>query len=328
MKKNKNTEYILRHYNIKDIMESYVGKVHRVYALTDGEFNAAFKLVCEKKNYLLKVAPPQETDVLSYESGLMSNEYNLLKAIAEKSKVKVPNVYRKDFTRRELDTDFLLLEFFDDCLPYNKYCKKMTKVERGNLMFELGQEVARLHQIHGLASFGYTHQKQHTNWRDTFMFMFNQVIDDIRKQNIRVFAGDKITHYIQKNIKELDAVKEPTLTHFDIWGGNVFVNIKTHRLHGIVDPERGFYGDPLGDFISIDLLSSIEKNSKFLDGYRNVRHIDFSENDRIRMNMLRLYLALVMMAESPLRYGKNSFKAITRNWVCKKIIKKVLAGKY
>ena len=322
---NANTKYVLKNYNIKEIVLPHTGEIKSIIPLKDGEFNAAYKLVGERGNYLLKAAPPPDADVLQYERGLMKNEYNLLSTIKKYSRVRVPAIIHKDFSRRELDTDYMILEFFDNAKPLNKI--KLSKVEYGNLMFELGQEVAKLHMTKTGAVFGYSHQKLHANWRDAFTVMFNQVVDDCNKRNIKIYQGKQAADYVTKNLRELEAVKEPVLTHFDIWPGNIFVDTKTKRFRGLIDAERGYYGDPAGDFISLNPFSPIEQNDKFLDGYRNIRRFEIDENIRIRMNMLRLYLGVIMTAEAPVRWGRGLYTKI-RQYIGKSIIKKVLNNKY
>ena len=52
-----------------------MGNVTDIAALGAGEFNSVYKVTCDNDtSYALKIAPPQNAKVLSYENNLMKSE--------------------------------------------------------------------------------------------------------------------------------------------------------------------------------------------------------------------------------------------------------------
>ena len=70
------TKYNATEAEIKELFSFHkIGNVIDIAALGFGEFNAAYKVTCDNGNsYALKIAPPQNAKVLSYENNLMKSE--------------------------------------------------------------------------------------------------------------------------------------------------------------------------------------------------------------------------------------------------------------
>ena len=99
----------------------------------------------------------------------------------------------------------------------------------------------------------------------------------------------------------LNVVKTPRLVDFDLWAGNVFLNAPDCTdITGVIDFEQCFFGDPLADFTAaVHLLENVESEQDFLEGYAQIRGpLHFSEDDRIRMDLYRLYMQIILFVEA------------------------------
>jgi aminoglycoside phosphotransferase (APT) family kinase protein len=105
----------------------------------------------------------------------------------------------------------------------------------------------------------------------------------------------------------LDDVTTPVLVHFDLWDGNILIDLAsgTPRIGGLIDAERAFWGDPLADFVSLALLGDIRQDEAFLAGYQEAggpARLDASSP--VRLALYRSYLYLIMLVEAvPRGYG-------------------------
>ncbi len=106
----------------------------------------------------------------------------------------------------------------------------------------------------------------------------------------------------------LNEIKTPHLVDFDMWAGNIFIDEATcSHITGIIDFERSFFGDPAADFTSAMMLfDNVEDEPDFRKGYSEISNVPFkiTDNDRIRMNLYRLYMAVIIFVES-YRYDED-----------------------
>ena len=112
----------------------------------------------------------------------------------------------------------------------------------------------------------------------------------------------------------LDEVTTPVLVHFDLWDGNILVDLdgEAPRIGGLIDAERAFWGDPLADFVSLALLGDVRQDEAFLAGYREAggpARLDASS--RVRLALYRSYLYLIMLVEA----APRGYDASRRGWL-------------
>jgi aminoglycoside phosphotransferase (APT) family kinase protein len=101
----------------------------------------------------------------------------------------------------------------------------------------------------------------------------------------------------------LDEVTTPALVHFDLWSGNILLG--DSAITALIDGERMFWGDPLAEFASLNLLGGPEDDPDLLAGYAAGGGLTaFDEQARLRMALYRAYLYLIMLTEvHPRDYG-------------------------
>ncbi|WP_051765904.1 aminoglycoside phosphotransferase family protein [Saccharothrix syringae] len=244
--------------------------------LTEGMFNTAYRLTAaDGREAVLKVAPPPDVPLLTYERDLMSTEALAFRLMAERG-LPVPEVL--------LHEDGLLLMTALRGAPW--HAAGLSGVERAALRRELGGVVRRLHGITGEV-FGYVQGPNGATWREAFGNMVAAVLADARRFGVEL---PDVRPAFDGCADLLDEVTTPVLVHFDLWEANIFV--ADGHIEGIIDPERAFFGDPLAEIPSVALFS--EPDEDYLAGYGVT---GFSEAERTRIALYRAYLCLVMLVE-------------------------------
>ncbi len=306
-------------------------EVTKIKELEQGMFNSAYEISGTGKlteGAVLKVGPLPETELLIYEKEIMTTEAKVLKKLFEIG-LPVPEVLASDFSKTSIPSDYFFMTKLEG-VTLKQANKKKIKQSRPYLMRKLGKHNAEIHSVRG-DYFGYIKDDAHyrfNSWSGAFSCMMEDILLDGRKRGSKLLY-DKILGVVSKYKDVLDEVKEPRLVSFDMWAGNVFVKEGGEGLDvsGIIDFERAFYGDPYADFTSaMQIFSDVENEAEFIAGYEEAsgQKLLFSKNAGIRMNLYRLYMAVIMNVET-YRYGKMyaGIVKIYTNAVINKLIKKL-----
>lgn len=121
-----------------------------------------------------------------------------------------------------------------------KECRELTAIH-----IETGRLNRRINSIKG-PYFGLPGQPeiQGEDWFFVFYRMFELGVMDARKRNIDLkISKDAMLGLLWRDREIFKEVAEPSLVHWDLWDGNVFV--KNGKITGLIDWERSVYGDPL-----------------------------------------------------------------------------------
>jgi aminoglycoside phosphotransferase (APT) family kinase protein len=179
----------------------------------------------------------------------------------------------------------------------------MTPAQLAEVRRELGGTCARLHRVSG-PRFGYPRRDGHTRsdrWRDSFLTIVDDVLADAAEYRRELPAPvDAIRAVFDRHAHLLDDVTTPTLVHFDLWDGNVFVvrHGDGFRVEGLLDGERAFYGDPIAELVSLALFDDPADVPGLLPGYLGR---PLTDRERTRLAMYTAYLYLIMATEAATR---------------------------
>lgn len=305
-------------YDAKKLFdESGVGIAESIKEVEAGEFNTIFQIKSGDKKYFIKFGSSPEVKVLSYEKDILNTEiyfYNKLEGTA----VKRPNVVFSDSTRSKIGVDYFIMEALN--APLLGYTFPSTS-QRKRFSYQLGANLAELHKIKG-EGFGYPQCGLEQTWEDAYKKMINNLIADATVLDIKLdsYRINNVLNYAGSYLKK---VVEPSLVHFDVWMGNIFVS-KTHNYQGLIDWERAMWGDPVGDFISLNLFKKFENNTYLIKGYNSVTPFEITEEVLIRANLLRMYLGMIMMIEPCTRWRKGSLIYLGRRIIGKRLFNKAI----
>lgn len=300
----------------KIFSKNNLGTVSESKQLSGGEFNSVYKVITDKGQFVIKIAPDNES-VLTYEKNIAGSEKFALEKLCNNPYAIVPRVIASSDSDDKFD--YLIIEFVEGKMLLNQ---RVGKENYNGIMFELGKAIAEFHNIQCDSGFGYLQNGLKQTWREAYFDMINNIIEDGKKANCKIPYSDEIMRMINKCEFALDEVKAPSILHFDLWQGNIF--IKDGKLFAVIDFERTILGDPLGDFIHLNYLPpfDVDKNKSLIDGYNSVANnkLSFNRNELIRLYLMRIYLGLVAFVEPYYRFSKFNVMFYARKSFAKKFM--------
>lgn len=296
------------------------GAVTEVRELTAGMFNAGYAVTCaDGSRAMLKIAPPDDVPVLSYEHGLMRTEADFFQRSA--GVIPAPTVLAYDTSRTVVDREVLVLGFLDGA-PLNTARRSLSSEQRAAVQRELGGVVARLSTITG-TRFGYDRTDGSLSgdtWSGAFEQMVTAVLTDAEHYRVRLpRSARNLPDSVRRAAADLDVIQTPSLVHFDMWQGNIFVRVADGiaGIEGVIDGERAFWGDALADLVSTALFGDPRRDSDFLAGYGSAagQPLDLGPAAQLRLAFYRAYLDLIMIVEGAPRGYRGLEQRMTRAYV-------------
>ncbi len=279
-------------------------EIRSIEELTEGMFNSAYAIRGMgpmEDGIILKIGPAPGTELLTYEKDILRMEVEVYRLLQDRP-IKIPKLLVWDYSHEEIPCDYFFMERVDGCL-WKNCAQRITPESRRQLMYELGESNAAVHSVKG-QWFGYMKEDRRfrfDTWAAAFSAMMADILEDGRKRNCALPYGE-IERALKAQEDCLNAVRTPCLVDFDMWAGNVFVDEEScSRITGVIDFERSFFGDPAADFTSaMGLFEDVEEEPDFQRGYSEISQAPFeiTEADRIRMNLYRLYMSVILFVES------------------------------
>lgn len=274
-------------------------QVTGVTPLYGGTFNEVSRVtLADGRRLILKVPPPPDVPVLAYERGILRTEALFYELAAPHR--QLPAVIHAGFGRQDNVGDFLLMTELPG-QPWPAVADRIGDRERRRLRGELGRIVAGLHAMTG-SGFGYPARPLTASWRTAFGGMLDTILTEADQYRVTLpLPPGVIWQRAVKHGSVLDEVTTPVLVHFDLWDGNILIDLdgKAPRIGGLIDAERAFWGDPLTDFVSLALLGDIRQDEAFLAGYREAGGpVRLDASSPVRLALYRSYLYLIMLVEA------------------------------
>ncbi|WP_310832972.1 phosphotransferase family protein [Paenibacillus pedocola] len=267
--------------------------------LTGGFFNTAYDLLLsDGRSVILKVAPSEETQTLSYEKDIMRAEVEAMRLVAARGKVPVPVVYSFDESRSLIPCPYFFMEKVEG-QPYSEVKESYSAGERAAVEAELGRYQRLINEFTGpgFGLFGRDTEGTAASWRETFTTMISNLFADARNLNAVLPASEEeIRQVLEQYLPALDEVTEPRLIHWDLWNGNLFV--KDGVIVSIIDWERALWGDVLMEYY----FRHFENSQAFIQGYGQTFD---SPNEHLRKKLYDFYLDLILVIECYSRQYKD-----------------------
>ncbi|GAA5070064.1 aminoglycoside phosphotransferase (APT) family kinase protein [Thermocatellispora tengchongensis] len=282
--------------------------------LADGYANAVWRLTTDDgRRLVLKLSPPPELEQLTYERGLLRTEARVYELCA-KAGVPVPELVRAGFDDPVLGGDYLVLADLDG-VPWNRAGDRLSEEQQRAIRRELGGHMARFNAITG-TEYGYpSGAPAGPTWRVAFLAMVRALLADSRRYGIALpLPPAEIAAIVEGAAGALDDVRTPSLVHFDIWPGNVFLTFGDGppRIQAIIDHERSFWGDPLADFVTPTIFGELDETDDLVTGYREAGGtVELTPSARTRLALYRAYLYLILLVENgPRQYPEESYARV------------------
>ena len=262
--------------------------------LSEGFFNVAYEVILPGKEIILKIAPPINSKIMTYEHNIMQAEVDALRTVKTNTTVPVPEVLYYDASHNLCNADYFFMEKIEGESYHKLKNDGMPEEVQKEIMYDIGRYNYEMNQILG-TKFGYIGlaDKQGLNWRETFLSMIEDILKD--GEDIDVSLGveyEAVRTLINKASFVLDEVKQPVFVHWDLWEGNVFV--KDGEITGIIDFERAMWADPLMEYS----FRAHSNNEDFIAGYG----VDLRKKVPVRALLYDIYLYLIMVIETKYRH--------------------------
>ena len=262
--------------------------VPRIAELTEGMCNAAYKLTFEDGfQTILKIASPIKTGFMTNECNLMEAEVKAMKLVAQNTGIKVAAVYRYDTSKELCDGDYFFMESLEGT-SWISVMDRLGEEENSRLRMEVGKLQKQLSEVTG-DKFGLLGDSVHQfdNMYEFIYFLLNNVLNDAeRRAVVTGVPKDRILAKLSRDKVLFEKIKTPTLVHWDMWEGNIFV--KEGEISGIIDWERAMWGEPFMD----DRFRYHNRHSDFLKGF-GINELSEEELKRIYWYDILLYLTMM-----------------------------------
>lgn len=261
--------------------------------LTEGMFNAAYRVdFTDGSSSVLKISAADDSGYLSNEINLMQAEVTAMQIAREHQLPFVPEMQYADFSRTLCSGSY----FFMTCLPGRSLaaCRSdLTDETAARICTQAGEFQRRMTAIRS-DSFGLLGDtKRFSCLFDLLHFMFENVLHDARARSIRLpMHSDELFARLNADRPVFDAVRVPSLVHWDMWEGNLFV--ADGELCGVIDWERAMWADPFMD----DRFRRHSRSAAFLAGYGQAV---FSPEEQRRLAWYDVFLYITMTVESVYR---------------------------
>ena len=109
------TKYEATLEEIRDLFSFHkLGNVADISPLGNGEFNSAYKVMLDDgKSFALKIAPPEDATVLTYEKNMMESEVFWYKMMHENTDILCPEVYVSDFSKDIVKSNCFIMQMME-----------------------------------------------------------------------------------------------------------------------------------------------------------------------------------------------------------------------
>lgn len=276
--------------------------------LTEGLCNTAYRIeFTDGSQSILKVASDSTEGYLSNEISMMETEVKAMRIMRDNGAVRVADVQYYDKSKTVCSGTYFFMEALEG-QSYISLRSGFTEEEAAQLDFESGQVERSIASVKN-SRFGFlgSEEYQYDCLYDFIHKLFENVLHDMKARDIPTEPSPEETFsLLEKDKKYFDEVKEASLTHWDMWEGNIFVSDK--HICGIIDWERAMWAEPLFD----NRFRSEKVNINMLKGYGQT---EFSYAEKRRILWYDLFLYVTMKTEDFYRgYGTaESVEAMQKN---------------
>lgn len=298
------TKYLLSDSTIKSMFKKAgIEGITKIAPLGAGEFNAVYEITADKA-YVLKIAPNQNTPVMTYEKDMMQTEVYWYDIIRNNTDIRVPEVYYTDFSKTLIPSDWFIMEKLEG-KQRNEISIDKTEIEK-----KTAQMVAQIHKIKN-DEYGYIQNQLYDNWYDALTNMIKNLLLDAQRMHKKSKRGEKLLAYAEKYKSILMSVP-CCMVNYDIWDPNVICRYNENNEIEFqwIDPERSFWGDRIFDFMClgniIGLMKDKESSIKYYNEVSDIP-VELNKETSIRFAFAMGLMALIQDVEKYYRYSPRHF---------------------
>lgn len=278
--------------------------------IVSGFYNAIYYVKISSSELVLKVAPSEDISILTYERDIIKREvkvYEIMKSLG----VPVPKVYVSDYSKSVIDSDYYIMNYIEGSTLFEL---RDSGIDKEKIYFQLMKYLSQIHS-QKMDFFGYDNfDKKPRSIKEAYFLMLDNLLNDANRANLELpsYVHDLIS-MVKRLEGKLSYNNKPSLLHFDLWDGNIF--IQDENIVGLIDTERSMNFEPMMEFVAMHIDIFNEDNVKYVDYYNQfaIEKINLNEESLIRFRMYQVYMYLLIVVECPYRDIEGSFND-QKNW--------------
>jgi aminoglycoside phosphotransferase (APT) family kinase protein len=218
---------------------------------------------------ILRVAPPPKRAVFWHERFLMRREL-AMQPFLDPIVPLLPTILMSDFTHQVIERDYLFQRWMPGEL-WGDVKGDLTPEEHDELWRQFGQLVQAISSVQGEA-FGLVQAgAQYPTWSLTLHEWLERTIADANHSSLDTALLCKLLELVRDHTCFLDEITSPRLLHGDLWLFNLLIERTREgpRIVGVLDADRGSWGDPLADwtFFLLSRRASPQEQALFWQAY-------------------------------------------------------------
>ena len=298
--------------------------------LTGGCWNrvisVSFRNVARKGDIALKrdVSSAGETRELVFkinpEAGSrgLEREYAVLDFFARNTEMPVPVPRLLDSSGETIPGTVLIMDKIPGSVLHHLF-GFLSRQQRESVSEQLGHFVGRLHERRstGFGGIEFSETERQCSWADFWLPRFDKVFEEISGKDLLAASFLDTVADARKSFPALlDIGAESTLTHYDIWSGNVMAeqNGSSLKITGFIDIP-GHWADYARELSFMEMFGCAD--DIFYSIYREYRRLDEGFALRKSIYNLKMHLKHITMYpdQSYYREGAKTCLAFIRRTV-------------
>ena len=244
--------------------------IELVRELDGGQFNNTDLIeLADRGPVILRVAPPPERCIFWHEQCLMRRELAMQPFLAPIAPL-LPTILMTDFTHQVIERDYLFQRWIPGELWWD-VTGDLTPQEHDELWRQFGRLVQAISSVQGEA-FGLLQAgPQFPTWSLTLLEWLERTIADADHSCLDTALLCRLLEIVRDHTGFLDEITCPRLLHGDLWLFNLLLERTKEgpRIVGVLDADRGSWGDPLADwtFFLLERRASAQEQALFWQAY-------------------------------------------------------------
>ncbi|KAG8712566.1 hypothetical protein FRC09_019722 [Ceratobasidium sp. 395] len=261
------TKTRLEPVRIREIITKLYGHApekFQVSELTNGCYNAAYHIITEHGQCVLKVAPKPSVRVLRYEHNILDAEVRILNILSRlKAPLRTPKVLAFDSSCTIVEAPYAIIEYIPG-QPLDQLRESLSEADAAAIDKECGHHLHYANNITRansgddrpdgpISEFGHCaiDAPRFSTWREAFSSFILDLLADGEEVGVEGIPSDEIKAALSRHAAIFDEVTEARLVVWDMWDGNILVSFSDPStksgasVSGTVDYERALWGDPL-----------------------------------------------------------------------------------
>jgi len=244
--------------------------IDSVRELDGGQFNNTYLIeLADRGPMILRVAPAPERCIFWHERFLMRRELAMQPFLAPIAPL-IPTIIMTDFTHQIIERDYMFQSWMPGAV-WSEVHKALTSEEHDDLWRQFGQLVKAISSVQGEAFGLVQYGAQFPTWSLTLIHWLESTIHDTENSSLDTTLLCRLLEIVRDNSAFLDEITRPQLLHGDLWLFNLLIqrNKDGPRIVGVLDADRGSWGDPLADwtFFLLPRRASQQEQALFWQEY-------------------------------------------------------------